>query len=234
MTAVAPVDEAWKQAAIDMAAKESTARIRERHRAAVKAFNQHAGYERAALGEPGRTDGASRLLSSAVDTFMAGRQAVVVLAGPVGTGKTRAGFAVLNHLVDTPAPPAVRWGSEMDLLGRSRWAEDRLSDASEAVAGTEVLLIDDVGCAVTMRRDDERHAVWQALLDAIGRAGRFLLIVTTNLSPVADGVTGEVSPWEWWIGPMARSRMDGMGGFADGSYYASTGRTDWRRRPAHG
>ena len=89
-----------------MAADQASAR-RARYRAAVREHDPRGGYDTATIGERGRPLGCVHTLAAAAARYRAGQSAAVVLCGPVGTGKTRAAFAVVNDLMNTAEPTPV-------------------------------------------------------------------------------------------------------------------------------
>lgn len=202
--------------------------IREAWARRVAALDPTPGAEAAEIGEKGRVKTAAQVLAAAAHRFDGGERAVVVLVGPPGTGKTRAGIALVNRLMSAEQPPQVKAGLEMDLLAGPRW---NISDAAADLLQAEVLFVDDVGMAPDLNKVDVRAAAWQRIVDGhLTRPGRSLLILTTNLMPPIAG-QNEQSELVGWLGGKAWSRIQALGG-AQAQFVTSPGADDWRPRLA--
>lgn len=227
-----------------MAADQASAR-RARYRAAVRDHDPRGGYDTAAIDERGRPLGCVHTLTAAAARYRAGQSAAVVLCGPVGTGKTRAAFAVVNDLMNTAEPtPVWRFADEQTLFEGPHYLAGQ--SAMQFRGDADVLFIDDVGAASSLAgHEPERTASWLAIMKSASAApGRFLLIITTNLEVVTPGA--DVSdPWRWatggsslqaWMGEPALSRMQHLGPYRDlqpatgsrPSLAVSAGNVDWR------
>ena len=227
-----------------MAADQAAAR-RDRYRAAVRDHDPRGGYVTATVQERGRPQGCVDTLGAAAARYRAGQSAAVVLCGPVGTGKTRAAFALLNELMNTSEPtPVVRFADEQTLFQGPHYLAAQT--ATRFRRDADVLFVDDVGAAASLAgHEPERTASWLAIMKSAAAApGRFLLVITTNLEVVTPGADDD-DPWGWatggnslqaWMGEPALSRMQHLGPYrnlqpATGgrpSLAVSAGNLDWR------
>ena len=227
-----------------MAADQAAAR-RARYRAAVRDHDPRGGYDTATARERGRPQGCVDALTAAANRYRSGQSAAVVLCGPVGTGKTRAAFAVLNDLMNTADPtPVVRFVDEQTLFEGPHYMAAQVGMQFRRDA--DVMFIDDVGAAASLAaHEPERTAAWLAILkSAVASPGRFLLIITTNLEVVTPGAD-ENNSWGWatdgnslqaWMGEPVLSRMQHLGPYRDlqpatagrPSLAVSAGSLDWR------
>lgn len=129
----------------------------------------------------------------------------ILLGGPTGTGKTGAGFALLNHLVQTGRvhPARIRVHREDDFLPPlarvSRFDNGRSPrDALSAeLRSTDVLLLDDLGYG-RYPSAEEQKSVLLSLLSKV-TAREILLLVTIN--------THDPKRVEQLVGPAAFSRL---------------------------
>lgn len=223
-------DVLYRRFVAEADAVETGAQLRDAYYRAVAAFAPRDDYASADLAEPGRAPEAQQTLEDAAAAVRAGGQAAVVLAGPVGTGKTRAAFALLNDLASGKYGLRARFGTEYELVGTGKWKSDRAAAADSITRDVEALLIDDVGTAYLLDDQAERHVMWQRIVqNCASRPGRFLLVLTTNLrATLAPGES--MSDLVRWIGPYARDRMNTMTGFTGGSACVAVGSRSWRGR----
>ena len=193
---------------------------------------------------PGTSTG-DQLSAATAARYRAGQSAAVMLCGPVGTGKTRAAFALLNELMHTSEPtPVVRFVDEQTLFEGPHYLAAQT--ATRFRRDADVLFVDDVGAAASLAgHEPERIASWLAIMKSAAAApGRFLLVITTNLEVVTPGADDD-DPWGWatggnslqaWMGEPTLSRMQHLGPYrnlqpATGgrpSLAVSAGNLDWR------
>lgn len=240
-----PVDPATVAAARGRMAADQAAARRDRYQAAVRNYDPRGGYANATVRERGRPRGCVDALVTAAARYRKGQSAAVVLCGPVGTGKTRAAFALLNDLMHTAEPtPVVRFVDEQTLFEGPHYLAAQT--AMRFRRDADVLFVDDVGAAASLAgRESERTASWLAIMKSAAAApGRFLLVITTNLEVLTPGVD-DGAAWGWatggsslqeWMGEPAVSRMQHLGPYRDlrpatngrGSLVVSAGNLDWR------
>lgn len=144
------------------------------------------------------------LYRDVLNDFHAGQPVGLVFTGPVGTGKTHQGYAVLNTLVEygITHPSRIVAGRESRILTESMyggWQARSHAKAQLTHPQLKVVLVDDAGHA-TWRNPQDRWSVWTDLTDhLLNHAG--LLIVTSNLT------TPDLASW---MGDTAAHRLKAL------------------------